>query len=69
MITSFIPVFEERLSKLKNTLKIELERAKSERRKDVMKRLVKYAKELQKTIKEAKKHNAKTCPHCGGEIL
>ena len=69
MITSFIPVFEERLSKIKNTLRIELERAKSERRKDVMKRLVKYAKELQKTIKEAKKHNAKTCPHCGGEIL
>ena len=69
MITSFIPVFEERLSKLKNTLRIELERAKSERRKDVMKRLVKYAKSLQKTIKEAKKHNAKTCPHCGGEIL
>ena len=69
MITSFIPVFEERLSKLKNTLKIELERAKSERRKDIMKRLVKYAKSLQKTIKEAKKHNAKTCPHCGGEII
>ena len=69
MITSFIPVFEERLSKLKNTLKIELERAKSERRKDVMKKLVKDAKSLQKTIKEAKKHNAKTCPHCGGEIL
>ena len=69
MITSFIPVFEERLSKLKNTLRIELERAKSERRKDVMKRLVKYAKSLQKTIKEAKKHNAKTCPHCGGEKI
>ena len=69
MITSFIPVFEERLSKLKNTLRIELERAKSERRKDVMKRFVKYAKSLQKTIKDAKKHNAKTCPHCGGEII
>ena len=69
MITSFIPVFEERLSKLKNTLRIELERAKSERRKDVMKTLVKDAKKLQKTIKDAKKHNAKTCPHCGGEIL
>ena len=69
MITSFIPVFEERLQKLKNTLKSELQRAKSERRKDVMKRLVKDAKSLQKTIKEAKKHNAKTCPHCGGEII
>ena len=69
MITSFIPVFEERLSKLKNTLKNELQLAKSERRKDVMKKLVKDAKSLQKTIKDAKKHNAKTCPHCGGEIL
>jgi len=69
MITSFIPVFEERLQKLKNTLKSELQRAKSERRKDVMKRLVKDAKSLQKTIKDAKKHNAKTCPHCGGEII
>ena len=69
MITSFIPVFEERLQKLKNTLKSELQRAKSERRKDVMKKLVKDAKSLQKTIKEAKKHNPKTCPHCGGEII
>ena len=69
MITGFIPVFEQRLEKLKNTLKIELQRAKSERRKDVMKTLVKDAKSLQKTIKDAKKYNAKTCPHCGGEIL
>ena len=69
MITSFIPILEDKLTKIKNTLKTELQRAKSERRKDVMKRLVKYAKELQKTIKEAKKHNAKTCPHSGGEIL
>ena len=69
MITGFIPVFEQRLDKLKKSLKNELQRAKSERRKDVMKKLVKDAKSLQKTIKDAKKHNAKTCPHCGGEIL
>ena len=55
--------------KIKKTLKNELQLAKSERRKDVMKRLVKDAKSLQKTIKDAKKHNAKTCPHCGGEII
>ena len=68
MITGFIPVFEERLQNPKKSLKNELQRAKSERRKDVMKKLVKDAKSLQKTIKEAKKHNAKTCPHCGGEL-
>ena len=69
MITSFIPILEDKLTKIKNTLKNELQLAKSERRKDVMKRLVKDAKSLQKTIKDAKKHIAKTCPHCGGEIL
>ena len=69
MITSFIPILEDKLTKIKKTLKNELQLAKSERRKDVMKRLVKDAKSLQKTIKAAKKHNAKTCPHCGGEIL
>ena len=69
MITSFIPILEDKLTKIKKTLKSELQLAKSERRKDVMKRLVKAAKSLEKTIKDAKKHNAKTCPHCGGEIL
>ena len=69
MITSFIPILEDKLTKIKKTLKNELQLAKSERRKDVMKRLVKDAKSLQKTIKDAKKYNAKTCPHSGGEIL
>ena len=69
MITSFIPILEDKLTKIKKTLKNELQLAKSERRKELMKRLVKDAKSLQKTIKDAKKHNAKTCPHCGGEIL
>ena len=68
MITAFISVFEERLDKLKKSLRIELERAKSDRRKDVMKTLVKDAKKLQKTINEVKKENTKICPHCGGEL-
>ena len=69
MITSIIPILEDKLTKIKKTLKNELQLAKSDRRKDVMKRLVKDAKSLQKTIKDAKKYNVKTCPHCGGEIL
>ena len=68
MITSFIPILEDKLTKIKNTLKNELQRAKSERRKDVMKRLVKDSKSLQKTINEVKKENTKICPHCGGEL-
>ena len=69
MITSFIPILEDKLAKIKNTLKNELERAKSERRKDVMKTLVKDAKKLQKTINEVKKENAKICPHCGLSLI
>ncbi len=68
MITSFIPILEDKLTKIKNTLKNELQLAKSERRKDVMKRLVKDSKSLQKTINEVKKENTKICPHCGGEL-
>jgi len=68
MITSYIPVFQERLEKLKKSLKIELQRAKSERRVGVMKSLIKDAKKLQKTINEVKKENAQVCPHCGGEL-
>ena len=68
MITSFIPILEDKLTKIKNTLKNELQLAKSERRKDVMKKLVKDAKSLQKTINEVKKENTKICPHCGGEL-
>lgn len=68
MITAFIPVFEQRLTRLKEDLKEELARAKSDRRKEVMKKLVEEAKGLQKTIKRAKKAEAKKCPHCGGEL-
>ena len=68
MITSFIPILEDKLTKIKKTLKNELQLAKSERRKDVMKTLVKDAKKLQKTINEVKKENTKICPHCGGEL-
>ena len=68
MITGFIPVSYKKLQNLKKSLKNELQRAKSERRKDVMKRLVKDSKSLQKTINEVKKENTKICPHCGGEL-
>lgn len=65
MIKSFLPVFQERVDKLKKSLKEELALAKSERRKEVIKSQVKEAKRLQKVIKEAA-GDSNTCPHCGG---
>ena len=71
MITAYIGVFEEKLKRLKTDLKKELELAKSDRRKDVMKKLVQDAKGLQKTIKEANKfsNNRNVCWVCGGELI
>ena len=65
MIKSFLPVFQERVDKLKKSLKEELALAKSERRKEVIKSQVKEAKRLQKAIKAAA-GDSNTCPHCGG---
>ena len=67
MIKSFLPVFQERVDKLKKSLKEELALAKSERRKDVIKTQVKEAKKLQKAIKEAGGEE-NVCPHCGGHL-
>ena len=67
MIKSFLPVFQERVDKLKKSLKEELALAKSERRKEVIKSQVKEAKRLQKAIKEAA-GDSNTCPHCGGVL-
>ena len=66
MITSFIGVFEDRLHAHKKELKIELEKAKSERRIAWMKDTIKEAKDLQKRVKEAK--GQEVCPHCGGQL-
>ena len=63
-ITAFSGVFEQRLNVLKRDLKRELEKAKSDRQKDKLKKLMKEAKELRNLVRELKPK----CPHCGGEI-
>lgn len=67
--TAFIPVFEEKLKTLKRHLKDELSLAKSDRRKDVMKSLLREAKSLQKLVNQCtSEEELFCCPHCGGEI-
>jgi len=63
---AFISVFKVRIDKLKQSIKLELEKTKSERRRDVLKSWIGDIKRLQKVIDEAKREN--TCPHCGGEL-
>ena len=63
---AFISVFKVRIDKLKQSIKLELEKTKSERRKNALKSWISDIKRLQKVIDEAKREN--TCPHCGGEL-
>jgi hypothetical protein len=65
-ITAFVGVFEENLQKMKKSIKTELERPSSERRKGWLKKQLKEAKELRNLLKDMA--DTKTCPHCGGKI-
>ena len=63
---AFISVFKVRIDKLKDSIKEELNKTKSERRRDALKSWIRDIKRLQKVIDEAKREN--TCPHCGVEL-
>ncbi len=63
---AFISVFKLRVDKLKESIKEELKKTKSERRRDALKSWISDIKRLQKVIDEAKRNN--TCPHCGGQL-
>ena len=63
---AFISVFKVRIDKLRKSIKLELEKTKSERSRETLKSWIGDIKRLQKVIDEAKREN--TCPHCGGEL-
>ena len=65
MITSYLPIFRQKVDKIKQSLKKELALAKSDRRKEIIKSQIKEIKSLQKTIKEASGEDENKCPHCG----
>ena len=65
-MTGFLPVFEQRLERIKKNLKKELARAPTERRRDFIKRELKEAKELRDLLRKAVRKAV--CPHCGGDI-
>jgi hypothetical protein len=67
-ITGFIEIFEGRLQKMKHNLKEELSKAKHERDKKFLRRMVSDARKLNRTIKEMRNVSGKRCPHCGEKI-
>jgi|14BtaG_2_1085337.scaffolds.fasta_scaffold11714_5 hypothetical protein len=65
--TGFYSIFKEKLERMKVDIKKEMERAKSERRRDWLKQMVQQTKSLRTTIRELEQQMGKkdTCPHCG----
>jgi AAA+ ATPase superfamily predicted ATPase len=70
MNTGFYEIFNHKLKKMKQELKSELEKAKTDRRKEWICHQIKATKELQKTAKEMEKHMGvlTCCPNCGCEL-
>ena len=67
-LSGFIDVFEGRLHKMRDQLKEELNKSKTERSKALIKYLLKDHKKLKKFLKEVKQEHAKKCPHCGKTV-
>ena len=67
-ITGFIEIFEGRLTKMKLHLKEELSKAKHERDKKAIRRIVQDARKLNITLKEMRNISTKKCPHCGEKL-
>ena len=68
--TGFYSVFKKKLDTQLTDIKKELERAKSDRRKDWLKAMIHQTKGLRKTVKQLEEQmGTKTnCPHCGGDL-
>ena len=67
-ITGFVEIFEGRLNKMKLHLKEELGKAKHERDKNAIRRILSDARKLNRTLKEMRNATAKRCPHCGEKL-
>ena len=64
-ISGFIEIFDGRLNKMKLHLKEELSKAKHDRDRKAIRRIIADARKLNKTLKEMRNANTKLCPHCG----
>ncbi|NBR26535.1 MAG: hypothetical protein EBU08_22700 [Micrococcales bacterium] len=67
-ITGFIEVFEGRLQKMKVRLKEELSKAKHQRDRKAIRRIVSDARKLNRALKEMRTASTNKCPHCGGDL-
>lgn len=63
-LSGYIPIFETKLQRMKDKLKLELSKSKKERSRQVIKELLRDCKKLKKLL-QGKRNK---CPHCGHEL-
>jgi hypothetical protein len=68
VLTTYLSVFEGRLTKIKEDIKKEISKPKKERSKHFLKDLVVESKKLKRLVRDMKQESQKLCPHCG-EII
>jgi uncharacterized membrane protein (DUF106 family) len=67
-LATFLGIFEQKLDKLKKSIKEEIQKPKRDRSKAALKELVQQAKEMRDHVRSIKNANESFCPHCGGEL-
>ena len=67
-ISGFIEIFDGRLNKMKLHLKEELSKAKHDRDRKAIRRIIADARKLNRTLKEMRNANTRLCPHCGEKL-
>ena len=69
VVPNYLGIFDQRLRQLRNRIVKELERPKKERSKQHLKKMLKEANALKKTLKKARKISDQKCPHCGEPLF
>lgn len=67
-VPNFLTVFEAKLDTLKEHIKSEYNKNKKERSTAKLKSLVREARQLRNSIREAREEHSIKCPHCGKAI-
>lgn len=67
-IVAYLPVFKQKLDKLRQAIKDEINKPKKERSKESLKRFLAEAKELKTLVRSMDEAPAKKCPHCGEKL-
>lgn len=69
LLSTYLPVWEQKMEKIKKLISIEIHKPKKERKKHQLKLMLIECKDLKRIIKSIKRETIKFCPNCKHEIV